>query len=154
MEAEIQVIKNFIKLIKTQPDLFSEQDENELEPIFNPLINTGLLFSEQDENELEAIINSLANDDLEGLADEIDNWCTSHRVIDDALNVLLASKPIGEMGFAGTLSTPETKAEDDKNQGETLENELHKSSTEESKKPNTPKATEETEKPNTPKADD
>ncbi|AOX01799.1 hypothetical protein BJP34_22300 [Moorena producens PAL-8-15-08-1] len=139
MEAEIQVIENFIKLIKTQPDLFSEQDRNEIEAIFNPLINTGLLFYEQDENEIEAIINSLGNDDLEGLADKIDNWCTVHEVIGDALNFLIASEPIGEMGLAGTFSTRETKTEDEKNQRETLDNEVRKSSTEETKKPNTPK---------------
>ncbi|WP_424102109.1 hypothetical protein [Moorena producens] len=117
MKAEIQVIKNFIKLINTQPDLFSEQDRNEL----------------------EAIITPLSNDDVDGLADEIDNWCTSHPAIDNALNVLLANKAIGEEGPGGTFPTPETKPEDEKNLRETLINELRKSSPPETQKPNTPK---------------
>ncbi|NET84736.1 MAG: hypothetical protein F6J94_23320 [Moorea sp. SIO1F2] len=139
MNTEIQAIGNFIKLINTQPDIFSEQDRNELEAIFHPLINTGLLFSEQDRNKLNTIIHSLANDDVKGLADEIDNWCTSHPVIEDALDVIVASKTIGYKGIGGTFPTHKTKAEDDKNQGETVDNELRKSSTEETEKPNTPK---------------
>ncbi|NEO03498.1 MAG: hypothetical protein F6K50_51880, partial [Moorea sp. SIO3I7] len=39
MNTEIQAIGNFIKLINTQPDLFSEQDRNELEAIITPLSN-------------------------------------------------------------------------------------------------------------------
>mgnify|MGYP000350326111 CR=1 FL=1 len=115
MEAEIQVIENFIQLIKTQPNIFYENDRNEL----------------------EAIITPLSNDDVEGLADEIDDWCTSHPVIDDALNVLLASKPIREMGIGGASPNDKTKVEDDKNQGETQDNEIRKSSPPETKKPNT-----------------
>ncbi|NEO11894.1 MULTISPECIES: hypothetical protein [unclassified Moorena] len=117
MNTEIQAIGNFIKLINTQPDLFSEQDRNEL----------------------EAIITPLSNHDVEGLADEIDNWCTSDPVIDDALDVLLASQAIGELGPGGTFPTHKTKAEDEKNLGETVDNEVRKSSTEETEKPNTPK---------------
>ncbi|NEQ89016.1 MAG: hypothetical protein F6K26_56805 [Moorea sp. SIO2I5] len=117
MKPEIQVIKNFIQLIKTRPDLFSEEDRNKL----------------------EAIITPLSNHDMDGLADEIDNWCTSDSVIDDALDVLLASQAIGELGPGGAFPTDETKAEEEKNLKETVINALRKSSPPETQKPNTPK---------------
>ncbi|NEQ80459.1 hypothetical protein [Moorena bouillonii] len=146
MKSEIQLIKDFIKLTNTRPDIFSEQDRNEIEAIFNSIINTGLLFSEQDRNEIEAIFNSLANDDVEGLADEIDKWCTSHPVIDDALDVLLTSQSCnllasqsGRRAAGGKFPTDKTKAEEEKNLKETLINELRKSSPPETQKPNTPK---------------
>ncbi|EGJ34737.1 MULTISPECIES: hypothetical protein [Moorena] len=117
MKPEIQEIGNFIKLINSQPDIFSEQDRNEL----------------------EAIITPLSNHDVEGLLDKIENWCKSNPVIDDALNVLVGSQPIREKGIGGTVATPEAKADYEKNVKEELLNALRKSSTEETEKPNTPK---------------
>jgi len=115
MNPEIQAIGNFIKLINTQPDIFSEQDRNEL----------------------EAIITPLSNDDVDELADKIDNWCTSHPVIDDALNGL--TNPSGRRTPGGAFPTDETKAEEEKNLKETVINALRKSSPPETQKPNTPK---------------
>lgn len=117
MKPEIQVLDNFIQLIKKQSDLFSEKDRNEL----------------------EAIITPLSNDDVEGLADEIDNWCTSHPVIDDALNTRLASQPIGEKGPGGTVPDAQTQAEYEKNLRETLINALRRSSPPENPQLPTPK---------------
>ncbi|NEP34267.1 hypothetical protein [Moorena sp. SIO3B2] len=117
MKSEIQAIGNFIKLINRQPDIFSEQDRNEL----------------------EAIITPLSNHDVEGLLDKIENWCKSNPVIDEALNVLVGSKTIGEKGIGGKFPTPEAKAEYKNNVKEELLNALRKSSPPENPEPKNPK---------------
>ncbi|NEO70595.1 hypothetical protein [Moorena sp. SIO3H5] len=117
MKPEIQEIGNFIKLINKQPELFSEQDRNEL----------------------EAIITPLSNHDVEGILNKIENWCKSNPVIDDALNVVVGSKPIAEKGIGGKFPTPEAKADYEKNNvKEELLNAIRQSSPPETEKPNTP----------------
>ena len=117
MEASIQVLDNFIQLIKTRPELFSEKERNQLEAIITPLSN-----------------------DVEGLADEIDNWCASHPVIDDALNARLASQPIGERGPGGIFPSSEPKADYERDLQKELLNALRQSSPPETPKPKTPKS--------------
>ncbi len=118
MKSEIQAIRNFIKLINSQPELFSEQHLNEL----------------------EAIITPLSNHDVEGLLDKIENWCKSNPVINDALNVLVGSKPIPEKGIGGKLPTAEAKADYEKNDvKEEVLNAIRQSTPLETEKPKNPK---------------
>ncbi|NEP53334.1 MAG: hypothetical protein F6K65_32855 [Moorea sp. SIO3C2] len=113
---EIKLLSAFKQLLDTQPELFKDSERTEL----------------------EGLITSLPND-TEQLLDGITQWCASHSDIHNTLMALLASIKSAKKGIGGTVPTPETKAEYEKNLKEELLNVLRKSSPPETEKPNTPK---------------
>ncbi|AOX01226.1 hypothetical protein BJP34_18865 [Moorena producens PAL-8-15-08-1] len=115
MALENQFLSAFKQLLDTQPELFKDSERTEL----------------------EGLITSLPND-TEQLVDGITQWCASYSDIHNTLMPLLASKTIPEKGPGGTVPTPETKAENEKNLKEELINALRQSSPPENPEPNTP----------------
>ncbi len=116
MEAENQFLSAFQQLLNTQPELFKDSERREL----------------------KALIASLPND-TEQLADAIARWCASHSEINNVLIQILSDSSKNNRGIAGTFSTTDTQASDEKNLRETLINALRQSSTPENLKPKTPK---------------
>ncbi|NEQ79813.1 MAG: hypothetical protein F6K26_05985 [Moorea sp. SIO2I5] len=110
-------LEAFTILIKDNPDLLNTQDRQTL----------------QDK----------ISEDIEKISDFILAWCEQRPQINGALEQVRRSlpdhEPIGEKGIGGTVPTPETKAENEKNVKEELSNALRQSTPLETEKPKNPK---------------
>ena len=115
MEAKNKFLTAFQQLLKSKPKLLKDSERKEL----------------------EGLITSLPNDATQ-LAEAIIPWCPSHSEINNALMQILSDSSKNNRGIAGTFSTTDTQAKDEKNLRETLINALRQSSLPEKPKPRTP----------------